>query len=178
LKDLMAARSAIRYRAGLHPAGSSELAGTLRKVTLYMPLKANVGDVVDSQCGVCHDTTKHEVLEVNDKGHARKCRCLVEECGAEHLWRKPKGKEPVKPKRDKEREARERKRQQYVAEYQRLLEESQAQEPTVYGISKMYEVGERLDHKKFGPGVVTEIVAPKVIEVMFEEGTRRLAMGR
>lgn len=144
-----------------------------------MPLKANVGDVVESQCGVCHDTTKHEVLEVSSKGNARKCRCLVAECGAEHLWRKPKGKEPVKPKRDKEREVAERKRQQYVAEYERLLAASQEQEaPSPYKISKTFEVGERLAHAKFGTGVVTEIVAPNVIEVMFEQGTRRLAMGR
>lgn len=143
-----------------------------------MPLKANVGDVVDSQCGVCHDTTKHEVLEVSARGNARKCRCLVPECGAEHLWRKPKGKEPVKPKRDKEREAAERKRQQYVAEYERLLQESTEADATAYGISKVFEVGERLSHKKFGTGVVTEIVAPNVIEVMFHGGTRRLAMGR
>lgn len=143
-----------------------------------MPLKANVGDVVDSQCGVCHDTTKHEVLEVSAKGNARQCRCTVPECGAEHLWRKPKGKEPVKPKRDKEREAAERKRQSYVVEYERLLEEAQSKEAVSYGISKMFEVGARVDHKKFGPGVVTEIVAPNVIEVMFHGGPRRLAMGR
>lgn len=143
-----------------------------------MPLKANVGDVVDSQCGVCHDTTKHEVLEVNDKGHARKCRCLVEECGAEHLWRKPIGKEAVKPKRDKEKEAAEKRRLAHVEEFQKLLQETAEQDPASYAISGNFELGQRLEHKKFGPGVVVEVPNPNVIEVMFEESTRRLAMGR
>jgi hypothetical protein len=143
-----------------------------------MPLKANVGDVVDSQCGVCHDTTKHEVLEANAKGHARKCKCLVEECGAEHLWRKPTGKEPIKPKRDKEKEAAEKRRLAHLDEFQQKLQETDAQQPTAYAISGAFEVGQRLDHKKFGPGVVISESGPNVIEVMFEEGTRRLAMRR
>jgi hypothetical protein len=143
-----------------------------------MPLKAQVGDVVDSQCGVCHDTTRHEVLTLSAKGNVREVRCLVPECGAQHLWRKPKGKEPIKPRRDKEREVAERKHAQYLAEFERLLESTQEQQASAYAISGSFAVGERLTHKKFGPGVVTEIVAPNVIEVMFAAGTRRLAMGR
>jgi hypothetical protein len=143
-----------------------------------MSSPVNVGDVVQAQCGACHDATPHEILAVDARGRPGRCRCLTPDCGATHLFRKPTGPDGTPPRRDRRAEQLERRRAQQRAEHARLLEAAAAQDVTSYRLSGVFAVGQRLLHDTFGEGVVTSVVAPNVIEVVFEGGPRRLAQGR
>jgi hypothetical protein len=43
-----------------------------------------------------------------------------------------------------------------------------------YKFSDSYESGERIDHKKFGVGVIEDVLDGSKIEVFFDEGGRRV----
>ncbi len=145
-----------------------------------MPVKAEVGAELDSQCGRCHDATKHKVLTQDDKGRAKRCECLV--CGAKHLWRKPTGKEDFvskrKTKEQRAAEAAAKAKVEAAATFEAVIAEVADQEATDYSIRGSFSAGQRLRHKKFGEGVVTKVVPPGRIEVCFREGTRSLVMNR
>lgn len=145
-----------------------------------MPVIAEVGAELLSQCGRCHDSTQHKVLEVDKKGRARRCECLV--CGAKHLWRKPTGKENfVSKRKTKEQRAAEAAAKALVeaAEtFDAMWAQTEDQESVDYSIRGTFTEGQRLRHKKFGNGIVTKVVPPGRIEVCFREGTRSLVMNR
>jgi hypothetical protein len=50
--------------------------------------------------------------------------------------------------------------------------------PQSYRISATFEKGQRVKHKIFGEGVVVQILRDHAAEVIFRDGTRKLAMGR
>lgn len=52
------------------------------------------------------------------------------------------------------------------------------EEPVPYNIRDNYEKGSRVEHSKFGIGHVVEIVSPKKIEVLFQDGLRKLVQNR
>lgn len=139
-----------------------------------MPVAANVGDQVDAQCGRCHDATPHKVVTA-EKGNAKRCECTI--CGALHLWRKPKGPEPGKPIR-KYMSKEQQKAAAAAATYEQALAAAGDEPGTPYSIRTTFEIGEKIDHKKFGNGVVIGMISPQVIEVAFADATRRLAMSR
>jgi hypothetical protein len=143
-----------------------------------MPVTANVGDELESQCGRCHDATKHKVLTLDDKGRAKRCECLV--CGGKHLWRKPRGPQPRKGKTPEEKaaEAAAKKAEEDASAYAMALAGASDGEPVGYSIRDSYEEGQKVAHKKFGEGVVTKITPPGTMEVCFLGGTRSLVMNR
>lgn len=145
-----------------------------------MPVSAKVGDELDSQCGRCHDATKHKVLTCDDKGRVKRCECLA--CGGKHLWRKPTGPEDFSSKRkskeQKAAEAKAKAREDAAVAFEAAWREAAEQEAVAYSIRGSYTEGQRLSHKKFGDGVVEGVFPPGRIEVRFREGVRSLVMGR
>ncbi len=135
-----------------------------------MTVTAQVGEQLESQCGRCHDATNHIVLTV-EKDRPKRARCTV--CEAEHLYRKPKGKEePGKPRRA----AGGRKDDPKVT-YAKAMEAASG-DAVKYTIKVHLAEGQKVKHKSFGEGVVLRVVRPQVAEVIFEEGPRLLAMDR
>ncbi|MBX7083173.1 MAG: hypothetical protein K1X88_28460 [Nannocystaceae bacterium] len=47
-----------------------------------------------------------------------------------------------------------------------------------YAMSETYQTGERIEHPKFGQGVVESFPSPGKMNVFFEDGRRTLAYGR
>jgi len=47
-----------------------------------------------------------------------------------------------------------------------------------YAMSETYKPGERIEHPKFGQGVVESSPSPSTMNVFFEDGRRTLAQGR
>ncbi|MCZ6833184.1 MAG: hypothetical protein O7F11_05510 [Acidobacteria bacterium] len=128
-----------------------------------------VGAQVEAQCGRCHDATNHIILTV-DKGKPKRARCSA--CAAEHLYRKPKGLEEVRPRR-----AGSRKDDPETA-YKKVLEETPPGDAVKYSVKAHFKEGQRVAHKSFGEGVVLRILRPQVAEVIFLDATRLLAMDR
>ena len=135
-----------------------------------MTESAQVGEQLEAQCGRCHDATNHIVLTI-EKDKPKRARCTA--CDAEHLYRKPKGKEDP----SKVRRAGGAKKDDPKVTFAKAMEASSG-EPMKYTIKAHLKEGQRLTHKTFGAGVVLRIVRPQVAEVIFEEGARILAMDR
>jgi hypothetical protein len=145
-----------------------------------MPVIAKIGDTIESQCGRCHDSTPHTVLTQDDKGRAARCECDV--CHGKHLWRKPRGKEDPNRKRktpeEKAAEAAEKAANEARAAFEAVWAETDGQESAAYNIRASFEHAQRVSHKKFGDGVVIEVLPPGRMEVRFVDGVRSLVMNR
>ena len=145
-----------------------------------MPVKAQIGDSIESQCGRCHDSTPHKVLTQDDKGRAAKCECDV--CHGKHLWRKPRGKEDPNRKRltpeEKAAAVAKKKLGEANDAFAAVWAETDGQDATAYSIRETFEHAQRLTHKKFGDGVVIEVLPPGNMEVRFADGVRSLVMNR
>ena len=138
-----------------------------------MVASIRVGSEIESQCGRCHDATTHKVVAM-DKGKPRRCRCLT--CEAEHLYRVPKG--PEAPRSRKKSATGGRKPPDSNAAFKKAIETAPDEPPVAYTLSGRFRQGQRLKHGEFGLGVVLQVLREHVIEVIFKEGVRKLAMNR
>ncbi|MFQ5768761.1 MAG: hypothetical protein ACE5ID_12380 [Acidobacteriota bacterium] len=135
-----------------------------------MSMTPSVGAEIEAQCGRCHDATTHKIVTV-EKDRPRRLQCL--QCDALHLYRKPTGPEPARGSST----PRPRKNDPAVI-FKKALQEASGEPPQKYVLSGSFQVGQRLEHKTFGEGVVTKVIRPHVMEVTFKDATRLLAMSR
>ena len=136
-----------------------------------MTTTAKVGAEVQAQCGRCHDATSHKILTV-EKSRPKRAQCVV--CNASHLYRTPKGPEEPRPKGKGRRSTKDD--PQVV--FEKALKAAGDVPAVTYKITGQFQEGQRLQHKSFGEGVVIRIVRPQVMEVVFKDATRKLAMER
>jgi hypothetical protein len=131
-----------------------------------------VGGEIEAQCGRCHDATIHKILTV-EKGRPKRARCAT--CDAEHLYRRPKGPEPSRGKR---KTAAGVEKDGALVAYEKALKAAPDGEPLPYELSGRYKEGQRLVHHTFGEGIVLKVTRPRVMEVIFRDGIRKMAMDR
>ena len=62
--------------------------------------------------------------------------------------------------------------------WDRMSERAEGLDVVTYAISGSYQVGQVVDHKKFGRGFVIEVIPPQKVEILFEDGLRKLVYGR
>jgi hypothetical protein len=126
----------------------------------------SVGKDVLSYCGKCKLTLSHTVTAMTGTTIA-KVQCNT--CKAIHGFRSS----PT-AKRTTTRSRAARKPQISVAELWKQ-EMSKAKGETIpYSIRKSFQVGDVIDHKKFGPGVVQAFVGNEQIEVIFNSDIKTL----
>jgi hypothetical protein len=153
------------------------------------PLRA--GGEVDSYCTKCRLVLNHRIIAmVGSK--PRKVECST--CSSHHLYRpNPPGDRPepdangVRPKAAGTSEPRAARVSHVTrAEMARQDREKTWEKATVgkaltdfkrYTVVATFAEGELVRHSKFGDGVVTRIVGPSKVEVMFKDETRMLAQG-
>lgn len=133
-----------------------------------------VGAEIEAQCGRCHDATVHKIVSV-EKGRAKKVLCNA--CEATHLYRKPKGPEAARPARSRKKAAADPVAEALAA-YEKALKSASGDAPLTYALSTSFQEGQRVKHKRFGEGVVLSVPRPRLMEVIFKDGVRKLAMGR
>lgn len=132
-----------------------------------------VGQELLYRCSKCKLTLAH-MVEITYQGKILKVRCKT--CKAVHSY-----KDPAVPKEKKVGTVKKKSSQKRVANkatreenYDRLLLE--ARENGVernYKMSDSYNVGEIIDHPKFGIGLISEI-CPEHVTVTFKEGVKKL----
>ena len=146
-----------------------------------------VGQDVFAVCGKCGDTW--HVIVALETGKITKAQC--KQCMGYHRYRTPKGEEPV------DAEARKPARRTVAARPAKAKVAKKSangssvrrrDEPLVdpdlslpvrrYKMTESYEPGERIEHPKFGEGVVETSPGPGKVQVFFEDGRRTLAQGR
>jgi hypothetical protein len=144
------------------------------------------GQDVFAVCGKCGDTW--HVIVALDAGRVSKVQC--KQCMGYHRYRAPAGEERV------DADARKPKTRRTVASKPAKVGTKAAtngrtrrrDEPIVdpdlslpvrrYKMTDTYEPGERIEHPKFGEGVVETSPGPGKVQVFFEDGRRTLAQGR
>lgn len=139
-------------------------------------MTASVGADIESICGKCGDVWHVVVAMVGD----RVAKVLCKQCGGQHRYRPPGGAAVARTPR--KRAAAE------GSTSTRARGQSKADEPLVkadpnrpvraYAINESFDVGDRIDHRTFGSGVVEMVVGPGKIQVFFPSGRRVMAHER
>lgn len=139
-----------------------------------------VGGEIDAVCTRCRLVTNHRIVAMVD-GLVKRVICLT--CDSQHNYHQPPGeKRPAAAK--VRRVSKDMKKTsdpggggrvfaQWMQKRQQLSE-SQLQ-PRPYSLKDSYEVGEAIEHPKFGLGFVQRLIAANKMELMFENELKVLA---
>ena len=138
---------------------------------------AAVGGYVDAYCGKCKDVTSHIVLA---KVGAKPTRVECRTCHAMHQYKaaataaKPSSgtKAPGSRTTTRSKAAEPKPEEAWAASMRQARGEAIKYEP-----GGQYVVGNRLNHARFGEGVVVRLSSGTVCEVVFKTGTVKLIMG-
>ena len=137
--------------------------------------KKNVeaGTDIDSYCGKCKLLLAHVIHAVED-GKPAKVECKT--CKAVHKYR------PSVPGTRKKAAAKKAAPSKTPvtteSDYETTMEEIDVSSPLAYSMKDVFEEKAVVDHKKFGVGLVTQVLGGRKINVMFREGTKLLAHDR
>lgn len=155
------------------------------------------GDHIESRCTRCHDITGHVVIVLIDN-EISKVECRA--CGSIHKYyplktsnkkRKDtngyfvRSKEhgittgdtiqtssqglPAKKTQSKSRKSIEGN----IRRWQEAINSSFGM-PKLYSMMSQFDLGDIIEHPKFGKGIVQELVPPDKIQVLFEDGFKLL----
>lgn len=142
------------------------------------PLSA--GSTIETQCTRCKRVLNHTIVAMVGE---KIVRVECDTCHSVHAYRAPKAvKEPAAarvsqkktttpraPKADPEAAAR--------AEWAELQQEMDAAQAIPYDMNRVYRVKNVLSHPNFGLGIVTLVLPPNKIDVLFQAGKKRLRCG-
>lgn len=154
-------------------------------------MQVAVGKDVEAACRKCGEVW-HVIVAV-EGGKITKVQC--KECMAYHRYRAPEGEERVdtetKPKKAvaARKTAAPRKpgsaststkssSKKAAAHDEPLVEPDLSRPIRLYKMTDAYEPGDRVEHPKFGQGVVELLSGPGKMTVFFEDGRRTLAHDR
>lgn len=160
-----------------------------------------VGSIIESVCGKCNDVMGHTIMAMVG-GEIVKVECRV--CKSVHRYRAPvrvgggttlttkkgRGGSPVTSKqaptsgktrsvapKSAARKPAARKPAAAVAAAERwraLMRAHEGETPLGYGMKKSFAVGDYIEHTTFGLGEVAAVIVPDKMDVVFEEGVKRL----
>ncbi len=118
-------------------------------------------------------------------------RVICQTCNSEHNYRAPRsareasvartrGTSPPKPARTASQRALDRQKAELsrVTDWEKKVSGQTVDAFTRYSIDKTLEVGELVNHKKFGEGYVLEVLDQNKVCVMFRDGQKTLAHGQ
>ena len=126
-----------------------------------------VGKDVLSYCSKCKLNLAHTIVSMKDDNNIAKVKCNT--CKTIHAYKDPsKASAKKKVRRKSERSKAIPVADLWMEQLSQATEKSQ-----VYKISEKFKVGDVIDHKKFGPGIVQEVVDDK-INVIFRHEIKTL----
>lgn|GEM_PF-247525 len=141
-----------------------------------------VGAEVDAYCTKCRLILNHVVVAMVGK-RPKKVECLT--CHSQHMYRASepgsRGKESSAAassvsKQDKEMEKKKAKLKRLQEKEKELWKEIMAKKDLTmakpYIMSDSYEIEDVINHSRFGMGIVTHLITPQKMEVLFEDGYR------
>jgi DNA-directed RNA polymerase subunit M/transcription elongation factor TFIIS len=137
---------------------------------------SDVGADIESVCSKCGDVWHVVVAKVEEKIVKVQCK----ECKAEHRYKAPKSAKAAKAKA-KKKPATKRKTTKKKAEPEPVgptVEPDLSKPSRPYSIRDSYKVAERIDHPKFGTGIVEVSSEPGKMTVFFPDGRRVLAQAK
>jgi hypothetical protein len=135
-----------------------------------------VGKDLFAMCGKC-DAEWHVVVAM-DAGRVTKVQC--KQCMGYHRYRAPPGEVDVNKGKGRRHVAATRSRSNGNSKpvSSAVIQPDMARPVRNYTMRESYEPGDRIDHPKFGRGVVESSSAGKMMVFFETEGRRTLAQGR
>lgn len=143
----------------------------------------NVGSDVEAMCNTCGDVWHVVVAKLGDKITKVECK----QCGKQHRF-KPTGDAPAanlapakrkvvkpEPSAGRAKPAGSARSRSASSSGRIVLDPDKPTRP--YAIAERFVLGEQIEHKKFGPGVVCGVEDEK-IRVNFAEGVKTLLHGK
>jgi len=134
-----------------------------------------------TQCKKCEAERYHTVL-AHKTARSAKVKCEV--CGAQSTYSLPKAGGASKAKtpgatvgKGRGRNSESARRASHVAEYEMLLQQNDTNPTQSYNMKGKFEQHHKLQHPKFGLGVIRNI-QPDRIEVVFQDEIRSLIHNR
>ena len=148
-------------------------------------MQVAVGKDVEAVCRKCGEVW-HVIVSIED-GKITRVQC--KECMAYHRYRPPEGEERVdakaKPRKVSTRKTSTRKRsstkkktKKSTAYDEPLVEPDLSRPIRIYKMTETYAPGDRVEHPKFGQGVVEMLPGDGKMNVFFENGRKTLAHDR
>lgn len=125
----------------------------------------SAGDAVESKCTKCRKTTNHTIIAMVDDLPA-KVQCNT--CDGQHKYRpetapkKPATRRVTKPKIQKKND------------WLKLTEAADSKKAVAYSMQASFKDGVLITHPTFGLGIVQNAVGPQKIEVLFEDGLKKM----
>jgi len=139
-----------------------------------------VGNEIEALCNKCKAATVH-VIEVIKGG--KPTRVMCKSCENSHRFRSPQELIEHRKKAASTKKTATTKRAASTKtpeqrKWSRLCNKVDIENPTEYQMEKKFAEHDAIQHKKFGLGVVIEIVNPTKMSVAFEEGIKTLVQNR
>jgi DNA-directed RNA polymerase subunit M/transcription elongation factor TFIIS len=130
----------------------------------------SAGKEVLSYCGKCKLGLAHIIVSMKDTATIGKVQCKT--CNASHMYKDP----ATKTKKVKSRTTT---RKKSISVGDLWMEEmgKASGKAVPYTIRSSFSVGDIIDHKKFGPGIVQMHIDDK-IEVLFQHEMKLLVHGK
>jgi hypothetical protein len=132
------------------------------------------GKEVLSYCGKCKLPLAHIIVSMKDASTLGKVTCNT--CQATHAYKDPASK-AKKVKGLKTASGKSKKSISVGELWTEEMGKISGKTAVTYTIREFFEVGDILDHKKFGPGIVQTRVEGK-IEVLFQHEIKLLIHGK
>lgn len=132
-----------------------------------------VGADIEALCGKCGDVWHVVEAMVEDKVAKVQCK----QCGATHKYKPPGAKPASKAKKKTRKTTTTRKRATKKAPKEPpgpLVEPDLTRPVRAYSMTEAYEPRDRVEHPKFGTGIVEQITGPGRISVFFPDGRKIL----
>jgi hypothetical protein len=145
-----------------------------------MKKSLTAGSEIDGYCTKCKLDLNHRIVAVAE-GKPARVECLT--CHTQHNYYKPKSaaaatKAPKVKRVGDLKNATRTSTKTVVGQrvhWERAIAGRTPKDFAPYSIGASFAVGQLVNHKKFGDGVVMEINAEKKVTVLFEEGSKLLA---
>lgn len=139
--------------------------------------KSEVGKEIEAQCRKCKTDTVHVITTIKDDV-IKKVMC--KSCNGTHAYKPVESEEAPKKKRGRPRKtvadgAVKPIRRRRKADWSTLMTKIDEELIVDYKMDADYGEIEAINHKKFGVGIITKILAENKIQVVFEENTKVLA---
>ncbi|MBN8554763.1 MAG: hypothetical protein J0L93_04900 [Deltaproteobacteria bacterium] len=139
-------------------------------MTSSLHSKLSVGSDINYFCSRCHLELGHRILAMVGSEPAR-VRCNT--CKSERNYRATKRLSKVLdsegPSVRRTRVVASSSGESIYQLYQKKLHEAAAKTPKAYRIDEAFEVGDAIDHVKFGRGIVLKLIHPDRMEVIFPD---------
>ncbi len=136
-----------------------------------------VSEDIVAYCTSCKLDLAHVIVAL-DGEKVKKVLCKT--CDKEHVYKAPKkGKAPPKKKKTKAKAKAKPKKITIspLEEWETAMGQAKDAPISVYEQDGSFKEGEKLDHSSFGKGLITKLIHPNKMEVIFEAGTKFMIRG-